>query len=414
MYQRFCYFLFIAIALLLSGCGNQISPTQEGREEGRLLFWHSFEGQEAATLNSMLAQYQALHPKIKIVAEFFPEEVITEQVNVQSRSGLGPDLMISSFEKLIPMIEAGALENLNDYNLDLSSYLPRPIRQVTLFDNLYGLPFALKTQVLCHNKTQVEQPLETLPEIIAEAEAGHQIAITSNFLDTLWGMEIFRSQSQDGKEDTLFDPQAWAHWLEWLRYVQKDPNIILADESSAMDRVFAEGKLAYYVCHSEEISSIQATLGVNNLGVTTLPRAGNRTAGPLLYTNAIVFNEVSSRSTTKLALQLASFLTNVQQQTKLALETESLIPVNSKVQLDRRLSPIQAVLFAQSKAAVAASLDYVYEFGNADQTHGELYYNLVMAGEITPQEAAKQLSEKFAEIRQQQRQEAAIPSEEEP
>ncbi len=412
MYRRLCHILFLAIALLLSGCQNITTEATE-QAKGRLLIWHSFEGQEAETLNSMLAQYRALHPKIRIVNEFVTEEDINEQFNVLSRSGLGPDLMISSYENIIPIIRAGALENLNDYNLDLSSYLPRPIRQVTLNDNLYGLPFALNTQVLCYNKTKVEQPLETLPEMITEAEADRQIAITSNFLDTLWGMEIFRSQSKNTKEDDLFDIQAWAHWLEWLRYVQKNPHIILADESAAIDRVFAEGKLAYYVCHSEEISNIQATLGADKLGVNTLPGAGNRTAGPLLYTKALVFNEVSSTSTTKLALQLAGFLTNVEQQTKLALETESLIPVNKKVKLDRRLSPIQAVLFAQSKTAVAASLDYVYEFGNADQTYGELYYSLVMAGEMSPEEAAGELAGKIAAIRKKMQQEAAIKVEEE-
>ena len=412
MHQGLSSLLIIAIALFLSGCGDLVSRSQE-RVKGRLLFWHSFEGQEAETLNSMLAKYRELYPKINIVDEFFPEEDIKEQFNVQARSGLGPDLMISSYEDMIPMIRVGALENLNDYNLDLSSYLPRPIRQVTLNGNLYGLPFALNTQVLCYNKTKVERPLETLPEIITEAKADRQIAITSNFLDTLWGMEIFRSQSKNTKESNLFDPQAWAHWLEWLRYVQKDPHIILADENSSIDQAFAKGNLAYYVCHSEEISNIQATLGADKLGVATLPRAGNRTAAPLLYTKAIVFNEVSSKTTTKLALQLAAFLTNVEQQTKLALETESLIPVNSKVNLDRRLSPIQAVLYAQSKIAVAASLDYVYEFDNADQIYGEFYYSLVMAGEMSPQEAADKLTQKITEIREKLRQEAAMQSEEE-
>ena len=111
-----------------------------------------------------------------------------------------------------------------------------------------------------------------------------------------------------------------------------------------------------------------------------------------------------------MALQLAGFLTNVEQQTRLALETESLIPANSKVKLDRRLSPIQAVLFVQSKTAVAAPLDYVYEFAKADDIYGNLYYKLVMAGEISPKEAAAKLTEKIAEAREKVRQEKAIQS----
>ncbi|MDJ0903082.1 MAG: extracellular solute-binding protein [Xenococcus sp. MO_188.B8] len=413
MYPRLHHILILAIALLLSGCQNIPSEANEQVQEGRLLIWHPFEGQEAATLDSMLDQYRALYPKIKIVDEFFPVKELNENFSLRARSGLGPDLMISSYVDMVPLIRAGILKKLDEFNLDLSIYLPRPIRQVTFNNNLYGLPFVLNTQVLCYNQIKVEQPLKNLPEMISEVEDGRQIAVTSNFLDTLWGMQIFRSQSTINEEyrlDNLFDAQAWGKWLAWLRYAQKNPNFILADKNSTLDQAFAEGKLAYYVCHSEEISNLKATLGQDKLGVTILPGAGNRTAGPLLYTKAIVFNQISSTSTTKLALQLASFLTNAEQQTKLALETESLIPANRKVKLDQRLSPIQAVLFAQSKTAVAVSLQYVYEFDDADEKYGEFYYNLVMAGEMKPQKAAVEFSEKIFEVRQEVRQEDVVES----
>ena len=149
--------------------------------------------------------------------------------------------------------------------------------------------------------------------------------------------------------------------------MKKNPNFILADESSVLDRAFAAGQLAYYICKSEDISDLQASLGKDKLGITTLPQAGNKPAGPLLLTKAIVFNRISSQNSTELALQLAGFLTNTEQQTRLGLETESMIPSNRNVKLDRRLSPIQAVLFAQSQTAVAVSLDYIYEYEGAEE-----------------------------------------------
>ena len=399
MYQRFGQILLLAIALLLSGCLNTVPEAKE-RVRGRLLIWHPFEGKEAETLNSMLDQYRELYPQIKVISEFFPEKIISEQFRQQSQSGLGPDLMISSYDDLIPLIRAGVLETLNDYNLNLSIYLPRPLRQVTYQNKLYGLPFSLNTQVLCYNKSKVERPLSTLPEMIVEIDGQRQIAQTSNFLDTFWGVQIFRSTSTRNNEEgeRIFDFQAWANWLEWLRLVKKNPNFILANDSSNLDRVFAEGKLAYYICKSEEISDLQATLGGDKFGITTLPRAGNRPAGPLLFTKAIVFNRISSQNTTKLALQLAGFLTNAEQQTILALETESLIPTNRKVKLDRRLSPIQAVLFAQSQTAVAISLDYVYEHEGADEKYGHIYYNLVIAGEMKAKEAALEFKQKMLDF----------------
>ena len=78
-----------------------------------------------------------------------------------------------------------------------------------------------------------------------------------------------------------------------------------------------------------------------------------------------------------------------------------MIPSNINVKLDRRLSPIQAVLFVQSQTAVAVSLDYIYEYEGAEEKYGDLYYNLVMEGEMMPQEAASELEKKLLELNQE-------------
>ena len=412
--QSLVHFLVLAIAFFLAGCGNMVSEAKENIQ-GRLLIWHPFQGREAETLKIILDDYRELYPKIKIVVEFIPTRTISEKFREQSQSSLGPDLMISSYFDLIPLIEANTILNLNDYDVDLSTYLPAPIRQVTHQDNLYGLPFSLNTQVLCYNKTKVKQPLATLPEMIQEVKAEQEIALTSNFVDTLWGVQIFNHEwsseideiNQDSsklnhdQKDFSFNTQAWATWLEWLQQATKNPYLILADERSTLHQKFAEEKLAYYICKSEEISDLKATLGEDKLGVTNLPGIVDRPAGPLLFTRAVVFNQASSPNTIKLALQLARFLTNGEQQTKLAIQTESLIPANKNVKLDERLSPIQAVLFSQSKTAVPVSLDYLYQFDKLQEKYGDLFYKLVLEGVMTPQEAALELQEKIAQVVQE-------------
>ena len=401
MYQRFGKIFLLTIALLLVGCRNTASEANE-RLQGRLLLWHSFQGKEAETLKVILDDYRELYPQVKIVSESVPEKEIAEQFQQQAQSGLGPDMMISSYFTQIPLIRAGLLRPLNNYNLDLSTYLPRTILQVTHQGNLYGLPFSLNTQVLCYNKTKVKQPPKTLPEIIKEVELERQFALASNFLDAFWGVQIFESESDIVKRDFVFNPSIWAAWLEWLQQAKKDTHFILTDDSVTLHQAFAEGKLAYYVCKSEEISQLKATLGADKLGVSILPGANNKPAGPLLLTRVVLFNRASSPATTQLALKLAQFLTNEEQQTELAIQTESLIPANSKVKLDRRLSPIQAVLFAQSKTAVAFSLDYSYRFERTERKYGNLFYNLVLEGVMTPQEAALELKQKMAQVRQRE------------
>ena len=401
MWQRFYQIFWLSSLLVISGCYQTRSEVNE-RGEGRLLLWHPFQGQEAETLKLILDNYRALYPQVKIVSESFPEKEIAEKFTEQAQSSLGPDLMISSSHlELIPLIREGVLLNLNDYHLDLSTYLPRARLQVTLQDNLYGLPFSLSTQVLCYNKTKVEQPPQTLPEVIKEVEAERQFALTSNFVDTFWGVQVFESESDMTTRDFVFAPQVWAAWLEWLQQAKNHPDLILAEDRFTLHQAFAEGKLAYYVCKSEEISALKVTLGEDKLGITTLPGITNNPAGPPLLSRALVFNRASSSATIQVALQLARFLTNVEQQTQLAIQTESLIPVNSQVKLDRRLSPIQAILLAQSKTAVAVSLDYLNQFERGLE-YGELFYNLVLEGVITPREAALAFKQKITEMSSQE------------
>ncbi|MGK7875224.1 MAG: extracellular solute-binding protein [Xenococcaceae cyanobacterium] len=399
MYQSFLGILLLAIALLLSACRN-IGSEAEEQLQGRLLIWYSFQGKEAETLNAVLDDYTELYPEVKIVREYVPETEISEEFIQQSQSGLGPDLMIVWNLDLLPLIRAGTIQTLNDYNLDLSTYLPRPISHVTLQDNLYGLPLSLITQVLCYNKAEVDRPPQTLPELTKEVKAGRRVGLISSFLDTFWGVQIFKTQSDSPKSGFTLDTVAWAAWLEWLQQVKKDPNFILANDRPTLHKTFAEGKLAYYVCKSEEISDLKATLGEDNLGVAILPGKANRSAGPPIFTRALVFNQASSPGATKLALQLAQFLTNVEQQTKLALQTESLIPVNSNVKIDERLSPIQAVLFTQSKTAVAVSLDYMSLRGGTGREYGNRFYNRVIEGEMTPREAASEFKQLWEKLNQ--------------
>ena len=409
--KSFFHFLLLAIAFLIPGCGKNLSQVQEDRQ-GRLLIWHPFQGREAETLNIILNDYRELYPKVKIVVEFIPERTISEEFKQQSQSSLGPDLMISSYFDLIPLIKANTVVNLNDYDIDVSTYLPAPISQVIHQDNLYGLPFSLNTQVLCYNKAKVDQPLTTLSEMIREVEAEQEIALTSNFVDTLWGVEIFNKESSsqiselneesselnNAQKEFVFNPQAWAAWLKWLLQAQKNPYLILADERSTLHKKFAQEKLAYYVCKTEEISDLKATLGEDKLGVTNLPGIVDQSAAPLLLTRAVVFNRASSPNTIKLALQLTQFLTNAQQQTKLAIQTVSLIPANKKVKLNKQLSPIQTVLFSQSKTAVPVSLDYLYQFNKLQEQYGNLFYKRVIEGVMTPQEAASELQQKITQV----------------
>lgn len=392
LYKR-CY-SFLLLLLVVSACDRApSSPRQiEEQQKGRILVWHPFEGKEGDVLESILDEYSELHPDVKIVREYVPRDAMNDRFIQQTQSGLGPDLLINQYIYIPELIEAGMLQIAHKDDIDPSQFLPAAIDQVQLQGKLYGIPLSVSLQVLCYNKAKVSQPPKTFDGLLQEAIAGRRVALISAFAETFWGAQAFGGYFFDKNGKVLLDRGGWAVWVNWLKEAQNDPNFILSDDRHSLREAFEADTLAYYVCDSFEIPALKESLGAENLGVTLLPAQGGRPSGPPVITNTLMFSRASAVADRKLALRIAKFLTNPQQQLTLVLETESQIPANKQVKVDKRLSPIEAVLLTQSKTSVSIPLDYI-DRALAIVQQGDRLYKRVLAGDIEAQAAAEELTE---------------------
>lgn len=360
--------------------------------QGRILLWHPFEGTEATVFNAILDEYSDLYPKVEIVREYVPREEMAERFMLQTHAGLGPDVLINWNIYALVLIEAGMLRALPAEEVEPSRYLDATIAQVRYRGKFYGLPLSTNLPVLCYNKQQVERPPKTLTDLLEAARAGHRVAVLSGFFETFWGAGNFGGQLFDSQGKVLLDRGGWAEWLEWLKTAQNEQNFILSDDREALRQAFYQGELAYSTCASYELPDIRERLGEDTLGVTLLPQHEGNPAAPALVTNTFMFSQAASANNREIALHVANFLTNPQQQLNLVLGTESQIPTSSKVKIDWRLSPIQSVLLAQAKTSVAIPLDYIQR-GWRVKDYGDVLYKSVLEGEIEPSDAASELSD---------------------
>ena len=179
--------------------------------------------------------------------------------------------------------------------------------------------------------------------------------------------------------------------MAWLKDAQNEPNFILNDDSEALQAAFAEGRLAYLTCKANWISYLQEQLGGDRLGATLLPGEANQPATPLLRVALLLFNQYSSRNQHQLAIELAQFMTNVQQQ-RYAQTAVSLTPSNRNVSIDRRLFPLQSTLLAQTRTSIGLSLDDIDDIVRGREFSNSVYAQ-VISGQLDPDEAATQLEE---------------------
>ncbi|MGK7896882.1 MAG: extracellular solute-binding protein [Xenococcus sp. (in: cyanobacteria)] len=397
--------LVLVSALLLSSCRSS-SPETETRK-GNILVWHNLSGQAGEVLESIFAQYSALHPQVTIIpkyieSSFQTESSINKQFIEKTKKGLGPDLFIS-LDAYIPFfVEAGTISYLQEGDIDSSIYLPQTLDSVRYQGKLYGVPWASEIQGLCYNKDLVTQPATTLQTLVEEAQAGRKIAFPSVLGRMLWGVKLFGGQLFDAQGSKALDQEGFAElqegfaeWLEWLSEVYNRPNFIFESNFKILRQAFIDGELAYYVCYSHEVIELKAAMGADRFGITSLPTRAEQPAAPVLVTFVMLFNSASSTGSREVALDLAKFLTNVQQQKKLSVETEALIATNVRVKLDAGLFPTQTALLSQSRTSIVIPLESIKQAREALGKYGNQLYNQVLQGQIEPTEAARKITEKL-------------------
>nr|WP_231607222.1 extracellular solute-binding protein [Crocosphaera watsonii] len=282
---------------------------------------------------------------------------------------------------------------MNEDDLDLSQFRPETLEQVSYQGKIYAIPIRLATQVLCYNKKKVKETPKTLDELILQARRGYSVGLHSSFATAFWGTGAFGGKLFDESgRMVLGENEGWAQWMQWLKNAQNEPNFYLIEDVETLQEAFIQGRLTYMPCTSGWLPLLTEALGTNNLGIALLPGRENQPATPPLWTVGFIFNRASSENQHKLALKLAQFTTNTQYQQQLQVKAAFLIPVNKNAKVDGSLFPKQAVLFEQSKNGIIVSLDQL-EQNQAIFDYGYVLYDLVIAGEITPEEAALKIQQ---------------------
>lgn len=392
--------------LLITACSSQPQRQNENNGQplqGQILLWVELPSTGTddepvsiqQVVQSNLEDFNKLYPNIKVFVEQFPFRQLQAPLQNQIQRGAGPDLLnVRANPDLIDFIQSGLLRTVDKVDLNEPQFRTEALKNVRYQDQFYGLPLFLTTQVLCYNKTKVETLPNTLSDLIQQSRQGYSVGLMSGFLETYWGVGSFGGTSVENQgEVNDREWQAWAQWLRWLKAAQNEPNFILSDDTTALRQAFLNGQLAYLSCRSDWLPDFSRILGAETLGVTLLPGQANQPASPILETGIIAFSQASSAKQYQLALRLAQFLTNAEQQKRIEAAIP-FIPSNKLVRVNPQLFPIRAALQEQVKTALAISLDDMKQTESVVRSGDDLYQQ-VLAGQISPNAAEAEIKTIF-------------------
>ncbi|WP_013323777.1 sugar ABC transporter substrate-binding protein [Gloeothece verrucosa] len=395
-------FLITVLLLLLTSCSLD-SLAQIFNEQGELLISYSFQGHLAEMLNRSFQEFQQLNSGVQIVSQYWPQNQLKSQFIKQAKDGLGPSIIIDFAQEMPDLIKAEVISPIDEKNIDLSVYLSQTLTQIRYRTKIYGLPLGSQIQVLCYNQallkpsqqtkdTSLIRPPTRLEELLEQAKKGYSVGMVSTFEDTFWGMGIFDAQWFNSQG--LIMPvklQNWAKWLQWLKKAENLPNFTLIGQRNLLHSAFADGKLVYYICNSTEIDDLKNELK-DNLRIAPLPSELDRPATPLLYTRIIMLNHSSNPDEIRLALQLAEFWANPEQQIQGIVQSQAFVPITQNVAIDPDIFPIEATLIQQSKTAVAIPINAMEKIMPIFE-QANILYKKALLGNITPEEAAFKLTQ---------------------
>jgi ABC-type glycerol-3-phosphate transport system substrate-binding protein len=391
----------VALALAACSAGLLDGRAQDDTPSGRVLLWHSWTGEEVQALEQMLASYRALNPNVEILPVAVDPGRFSSRLSDRSNSGLGPDLILTEAGVIYELAQQGLIRDLAPLGPDISDYLATAVSMVSDGERIYGLPFAASTEVLFYNRDLVQTPPETLAELMQRVDQGQVFAQSTNLPDSYWGVGAHDGRILDSQRRLLLGLGGFENWLDFLATARTMPGFLFQDDQNALRTAFIEGGAAYWVGNSSELPDLAAAMGPEQVGVALLPSGPNGSpASPILGLDAFALSQVSSDQEFAVALDLAEFLTNAQNQLSLATYDLGRVPVNVQVRLTPSLPANTLTVARQTRTA--EPVRFVNQALWKDLSAGALglfeEYRQVANGILNPRRLIDRAIEAFDEV----------------
>jgi len=300
----------LTASALLAACSDGSTsaepPVPTGAATGTVEFWHFFTDREAKAFQSVVDDFQASHPQIKVVVKSGQDDTKATQA---ISAGKGPDLDLSySTDITGKFCSSGAFRDLSGYiardKVDLNQF-PQTVRDYTEYQGKRcAMPLLSDTYGLYYNKTLLAaagytEPPKTMTEMAEMAKkltkrtADGTIKV-AGFVPTVGFYENAPAHygpsfgakwlTSDGKSAIGSDP-AWASWLAWQKSLtdwygadKLTKFTAGAGQEFSADNAFETGKIAMALDGEYRTAFIKSEHPELKFGTAPFPTADDKTS----------------------------------------------------------------------------------------------------------------------------------------
>ncbi|WP_134702612.1 extracellular solute-binding protein [Ammoniphilus sp. YIM 78166] len=429
--RKLLSWLTVASMVLLSACGggggsNESASSQPSAakevsgEQKKLTFWFIEPGKRKEVLEVAVKRFEEKNPGVKVEAVQIPNDAYKTKLSVAIGGGDAPDVFHSwGGGWLKQFVDAGQVLDISG-KVNKDDYLPVAINNATFNDKVYGAPLGVSIVPFYYNKEifakfNLEIP-KTYEEFIKVAETLRSngiepiamanqakwpgLLLFAYVADRVAGSDLFR---QSVTREAKFDDPGYAKAGEILQDMAKKEmfnkgfNGLSYDNGQSRQLMYT-GKAAMELQTSSYVNAVKTEnpAFVEKLGMFPFPAIEGGQGNP---TNVVggtspIFSVSANSKNAELALALIKELTSVETAQQFTDGTGALVAVKGVEYKDP---------FAIQAVEMLNNAEFMQTF--YDQTLppelAELQKDLtqsVLGLSITPEDAAKQMEQKAAEL----------------
>jgi len=385
----------------------QPSPTVEpsAPEPSHLGLWEGFDPAQQDWLKREIAAFQEANPSITVeVLHYASSDELIEAVRGGEREF---DLAIGHAALVESLRAEGFIRPVGDvFEGDFLEGFAQPsVEGASRGDEIWGVPFSAGLHLLLYyNKELVEEPPKDTATLIVMAQeltSRDRYGLAMNYRDPLWlvpWLSGFGGWLVDEEGQPTLDTAAMVEALRFLHELKFEYGVLPPEaDYDLADGLFREGKAAMFVNGHWALAGYQEIEDLK-WGVAPLPMVTETglIPSPLVAGQYFVIGSNVSGQELETAKSLVEYMTASQRQLEWMRQFDTL-PANKEALDDESVQsdPLGQVSVAQMLAGRGASLE-----SNPTMLSEAMREPLeaVMADQMTPTEAARQMQERAEEM----------------
>lgn len=283
--------LLAIVALALAACGQKATPTAAPQPEateamqpeateapametlkGTVTLWHAWKENEIASLNDVIAAFQAKYPEVQFDVLYVPFDDLRGKFETAASTGGGPTVLIGAADWGPALYDAGLIADFTPYVDDafLGTINEAALGAVQYKGALIGLPQTIKGVVMYRNKALLPEAPKTFDELVQMAqEKGNCAFLERGFFFSAGHLMGLGGQLMDAEGNPTFNNEKGVEWVNLLvRFAEAGDTTYYTDDDI---NLFKAGEACVVIDGTWNMSNLAEAIGADNLAIDPWP-----------------------------------------------------------------------------------------------------------------------------------------------